>query len=114
MLLRHAIGHAIRMRRRQLGKTLRQIAEESRISLPYLSEVERGRKEPSSEVVAAICRALSLDVDELLIEAARILAGGPGVVPQSARSLATPVPRQDSLHRLSTGPVARQAVQLAA
>jgi transcriptional regulator with XRE-family HTH domain len=66
VLLRQAIGAALRRRRAQLGKTLRQLADESRVSLPYLSEVERGRKEASSEILASICRVLDLSVPELL------------------------------------------------
>ncbi|MFC0682662.1 helix-turn-helix domain-containing protein [Lysobacter korlensis] len=75
MLLRHAIGHVLRARRRELGKTLREVADAGRISLPYLSEVERGRKEPSSEIIEAICQALRIEVDELLRRAAGTLAG---------------------------------------
>jgi transcriptional regulator with XRE-family HTH domain len=75
MLMRHAIGDVLRKRRLELSMTLRQVAELSRISLPYLSEVERGRKEPSSEIIEAICLVLGMDVDELLTEAARVLAG---------------------------------------
>ncbi|GAB3615881.1 helix-turn-helix transcriptional regulator [Okibacterium endophyticum] len=68
MLLRHAIGSVLRRLRLQRGKTLRQLAEESRISLPYLSEIERGRKEASSEILAALCRVLDLTEEQLLRE----------------------------------------------
>lgn len=80
MLLRHAIGHVLRSRRMLLGRTLRDVARDSQVSLPYLSEIERGRKEPSSEIVEAVCAVLRLDVDELLLEAARVLVGGRPVV----------------------------------
>jgi transcriptional regulator with XRE-family HTH domain len=66
VLLRQAIGATLRRRRAELGKTLRQLADESRVSLPYLSEVERGRKEASSEILASICRVLDLSVPDLL------------------------------------------------
>ena len=50
------------------GRTLRDVAESARVSVPYLSEVERGRKEPSSELLAAICTALDLQLADLLDE----------------------------------------------
>ncbi|MEY9212289.1 helix-turn-helix transcriptional regulator [Thermobifida halotolerans] len=65
-LLRHLIGDALRRARRERGLTLREVAEASQVSLPYLSEIERGRKEPSSEVLAAVYRALDLRLADLL------------------------------------------------
>ena len=56
-LLRRVIGRALRRARRNQGKTLRDVADTARVSIQYLSEVERGRKEVSSEVLAAICAA---------------------------------------------------------
>jgi transcriptional regulator with XRE-family HTH domain len=68
MLLRHAIGSALRRLRLQRGMTLRQLSESSRVSLPYLSEVERGRKEVSSEILMTICVVLGLSISDLLSE----------------------------------------------
>jgi len=68
MLLRHAIGSALRRLRLQRGLTLRQLSERSRVSLPYLSELERGRKEASSEILSTICIVLGLSVPDLLRE----------------------------------------------
>jgi transcriptional regulator with XRE-family HTH domain len=68
MLLRHLIGAALRRARQRQGRTLREVADAARVSMPYLSEVERGRKEASSEVLAAICRALGLQLSDLLEE----------------------------------------------
>ncbi len=62
MLVRDAIGTTLRRLRLERGKTLRDLARESLVSLPYLSEVERGRKEASSEILAALCRALGVPV----------------------------------------------------
>ncbi len=58
------------MRRIRLdaGFTLREVAAGAAVSMPYLSEIERGRKEPSSEVLASICRALGLTLVDLLRE----------------------------------------------
>jgi transcriptional regulator with XRE-family HTH domain len=68
MLLRHAIGAVLRRLRLERGKTLRELAEQSRVSLPYLSEVERGRKEASSEILASLCRVLDITERRLLDE----------------------------------------------
>ncbi|MEV8377642.1 helix-turn-helix transcriptional regulator [Kribbella sp. NPDC056861] len=68
MLLRQVIGNVFRRLRRERGITLRELAEQAQVSVPYLSEIERGRKEPSSEILAAICRALDLELADLLTE----------------------------------------------
>jgi transcriptional regulator with XRE-family HTH domain len=70
MLLRHAIGYVLRKHRLERGKTLRELAAEARISLPYLSEIERGRKEASSEILWALCRVLDLTERQLLEDVA--------------------------------------------
>ena len=54
MVLRQVIGNVFRRLRRERGITLRELAEQAQVSVPYLSEIERGRKEPSSEILAAI------------------------------------------------------------
>ncbi|WP_091098478.1 helix-turn-helix domain-containing protein [Micromonospora citrea] len=68
-LLRRVIGGVLRRLRLRQGRTLREVAEAAGVSVPYLSEVERGRKEASSEVLAAICRALGIHLSDLLEEA---------------------------------------------
>ncbi|MGN6427552.1 MAG: helix-turn-helix domain-containing protein [Leifsonia sp.] len=75
MLLRHAMGTVLRRIRTERGATLRQLSERSRISIPYLSEIERGRKEASSEILAALCRVLDVTEGELLSMAAAEFAG---------------------------------------
>jgi transcriptional regulator with XRE-family HTH domain len=72
--LREAVGGALRRRRLAQGRTLREVAEAAGVSLTYLSEVERGRKEASSEVLEAVCAALRLGLAELFFEVAEILA----------------------------------------
>ncbi|GIJ09026.1 helix-turn-helix domain-containing protein [Micromonospora andamanensis] len=67
-LLRRVIGAVLRRERQHQGRTLREVARAAGVSVPYLSEVERGRKEASSEVLAAICRALGLHLSDLLEE----------------------------------------------
>lgn len=68
-LLRRVIGGVLRRLRVRQGRTLREVAAAAGVSMPYLSEVERGRKEASSEVLAAICRALGIRLSDLLGEA---------------------------------------------
>jgi len=72
--LREAVGTALRRRRQDQGRTLREVAEAAGVSLTYLSEIERGRKEPSSEVLEAVCAALDLVLADLLFEVAETLA----------------------------------------
>jgi transcriptional regulator with XRE-family HTH domain len=69
LLLRTFIGDALRRRRLQQSRTLRQVSANARVSLGYLSEVERGQKEASSELLAAICAALDLTLAEIVSDA---------------------------------------------
>ncbi|WP_128889678.1 helix-turn-helix domain-containing protein [Corynebacterium pelargi] len=73
-LLREALGSALRSFRADKGITLRELAEASRVSPGYLSELERGRKEVSSELLASVCSALGTTVPDVLIEAAGTMA----------------------------------------
>jgi transcriptional regulator with XRE-family HTH domain len=65
-LLRTVLGDVLRRTRREQRRTLADVAGAARVSMPYLSEVERGRKEASSEVLAAICAALGIELAELV------------------------------------------------
>ncbi|WP_425548459.1 helix-turn-helix domain-containing protein [Brevibacterium yomogidense] len=65
-LLRIEIGDALRTARRRQGRTLREVSSDARVSLGYLSEIERGQKEASSELLASICGALEMPVSILL------------------------------------------------
>ncbi|WP_062645965.1 helix-turn-helix domain-containing protein [Streptomyces maremycinicus] len=65
-LLRDLVGDVLRRERQAQERTLKDVAESARISMPYLSEVERGRKEASSEVLAAAAHALGLSLGDLL------------------------------------------------
>uniref|UniRef100_UPI000623E52F helix-turn-helix domain-containing protein n=1 Tax=Allosalinactinospora lopnorensis TaxID=1352348 RepID=UPI000623E52F len=79
-LMRDLIGGALRRARTEQGRTLREVAETAQVSLPYLSEIERGRKEPSSEVLAAVYRALGLRLVDLVGDLRTELAAIPGTV----------------------------------
>lgn len=74
-LWRDLVGEVLRRERLAQDRTLKDVAEAARISMPYLSELERGRKEASSEVLAAICDGLRIELPDLLAEVGRELAG---------------------------------------
>ncbi|TDC68718.1 XRE family transcriptional regulator [Micromonospora sp. KC606] len=74
VLLRRVIGDALRARRQGQHRTLREVSTAANVSLGYLSEIERGQKEPSSELLAAICDALGARLSELLREVSDTVA----------------------------------------
>ena len=74
VLLRRVIGDALRARRQGQHRTLREVSTAANVSLGYLSEIERGQKEASSELLAAICDALGARLSELLSEVSNTLA----------------------------------------
>lgn len=74
LLLREAIGDSLRRVRVSQSRTLREVSSSARVSLGYLSEVERGRKEASSELLAAICDALEVPLSDVLHEVSESLA----------------------------------------
>jgi len=65
VLLRQEIGDVLRDARQQQGRTLREVSTQARVSLGYLSEVERGQKEASSELLASICGALDVPLSSV-------------------------------------------------
>ncbi|GAB7110514.1 helix-turn-helix transcriptional regulator [Streptomyces phaeofaciens JCM 4814] len=77
-LWRDLVGDVLRRERQAQERTLKDVADEARISMPYLSEVERGRKEASSEVLAAAAHALGLSLGDLLARAHGELVRAPG------------------------------------
>ncbi|SDC99783.1 helix-turn-helix domain-containing protein [Rhodococcus tukisamuensis] len=76
VLLREAIGDSLRRTRVSQSRTLREVSSSARVSLGYLSEVERGRKEASSELLAAICSALEVPLSEVLYDVSESLSDG--------------------------------------
>ena len=73
-LLREALGATLRGFREDAHLTLRQLAVQANVSPGYLSELERGRKEVSSELLASVCEALGVRVSQTIIEAASMMA----------------------------------------
>jgi transcriptional regulator with XRE-family HTH domain len=79
VLLRRVIGDALRARRQGQHRTLREVSTAANVSLGYLSEIERGQKEASSELLAAICDALGARLSEVLGEVSDTLALAEGM-----------------------------------
>ena len=74
VLFRRALGDILRRRRADLGLTLREVSGAARVSLGYISEIERGQKEASSELLASLCEALELPLSHVLREVADTVA----------------------------------------
>ena len=74
VLLREVVGDVLRDARTSQGRTLREVSDTARVSLGYLSEVERGRKEASSELLGAICTALDVPLSRVLTDAGQKMA----------------------------------------
>src|SRR5919202_6367293 len=74
VLLRQLLGDVLRQLRLRQGRTLREVSAAARVSLGYLSEVERGQKEASSELLASICRALGVPLSHVLRDVSDQLA----------------------------------------
>jgi transcriptional regulator with XRE-family HTH domain len=108
-LLRQVFGDVLRQARLAQGRTLADVAAEAQVSIPYLSEVERGLKEASSEVLAAVCRALDLRAVDLVARThGQLSERGPQRV--GAPLPVTPLPRtQRSEFRSHSSPVALAA-----
>lgn len=74
MVLRETLGEVLRWHRMRQRRTLREVSAAARVSLGYLSEIERGQKEASSELLAAICVALGVRMSEVLRDVSDHLA----------------------------------------
>ncbi|MDH6460496.1 MULTISPECIES: helix-turn-helix domain-containing protein [Micromonospora] len=102
VLLRRVIGDALRARRQGQHRTLREVSTAANVSLGYLSEIERGQKEPSSELLAAICDALGARLSELLREVSDTVALAeqlPGVLVPMQDEPAEPTPAQVAVRK---------------
>lgn len=66
ILMRQVMGEELRRRRTEQSRTLRDVSRDAQVSLGYLSELERGQKEASSELLAAVCSALDTPLSTLL------------------------------------------------
>jgi transcriptional regulator with XRE-family HTH domain len=74
VLFRRLLGDALRAQRMRRGMTLREVSAEARVSLGYISEIERGQKEASSELLSSLCAALDLPLSVVLREVSDLVA----------------------------------------
>ena len=74
VIFRRLLGEVLRGQRMRQGRTLRQVSADARVSLGYISEIERGQKEASSELLASICSALDVPLSEILSEVSDAVA----------------------------------------
>lgn len=74
VLFRRSLGEVLRRERMQRGLTLRELSAQARVSLGYISEIERGQKEASSELLASLCAALDLPLSSVLREVSETVA----------------------------------------
>ena len=90
VLMREMLGETLRELRMSSAKTLREVSGEARVSLGYLSEVERGQKEASSELLNAICGALRVELSEVLRLTSHRVQTREVVTPLPVRTARTP------------------------
>ena len=74
VLFRRLLGDVLRDLRMQRGMTLREVSAEARVSLGYISEIERGQKEASSELLASLCSALDVPLSDVLRDVSHAVA----------------------------------------
>jgi transcriptional regulator with XRE-family HTH domain len=85
VLFRRQLGDVLRAQRMERGMTLREVSAEARVSLGYISEIERGQKEASSELLASLCTALDVALSDVLREVSDAIAV------EEAATMATPI-----------------------
>jgi transcriptional regulator with XRE-family HTH domain len=112
LLLREAIGGSLRRARTSRRRTLREVSHQARVSLGYLSEVERGRKEASSELLAAICAALDFPLPDLLSEVADAMRAVPLQPLQPMQPLVPVGTRHADLRRAAPQPATATSAPL--
>jgi transcriptional regulator with XRE-family HTH domain len=88
VLFRRILGDVLRAQRMRRGMTLREVSAEARVSLGYISEIERGQKEASSELLASLCSALDVALSEVLRDVSDEVA----VQERALEIAATPIP----------------------
>ena len=91
VLFRRLLGDVLRDQRMQRGMTLREVSAEARVSLGYISEIERGQKEASSELLASLCSALDVRLSDVLRSVSDAVAVEEAAL-DDALAAATPIP----------------------
>jgi transcriptional regulator with XRE-family HTH domain len=108
-LLRTQLGNTLRGHRLRQRRTLRDVSGAARVSLGYLSEVERGQKEASSELLASICDALELELADLLAEVSLEMRLADGAR-RPVRPLAVAEPAEETEQEAAAAPAAETPV----
>lgn len=101
VVLRQEIGDVLRSIRQAEGRTLRDVSHGARVSLGYLSEVERGQKEASSELLSSICTALNVPLAAMLFQVAERIASAEGF--QVPDTVPTELQREFDTREFDTG-----------
>ena len=96
-LFRRMLGDVLRERRSQLGLTLREVSGSARVSLGYISEIERGQKEASSELLASLCEALDVPLSQVLRDVADAVAVEERVAERALHPTPIPARRPDEV-----------------
>lgn len=91
VLFRRMLGEVLRGARVERGLTLRQVSAEARVSLGYISEIERGQKEASSELLASLCAAMDLPLSQVLREVSDAVAVEEAVAAAELPGAPTPI-----------------------
>ena len=93
VLFRRLLGEVLRSQRMRQGRTLRQVSADARVSLGYISEIERGHKEASSELLASICAALDVPLSAILSEVSDAVALEEAALAMQLEDVAIPTGR---------------------
>ena len=93
VVFRRLLGEVLRAQRMRQGRTLRQVSADARVSLGYISEIERGQKEASSELLASICAALDVPLSEILSEVSDAVALEEAALAMQLEKLTSTAPR---------------------
>ncbi len=91
ILVRRLLGEVLRAQRMRRGMTLRELSASARVSLGYISEIERGQKEASSELLASLCAALDVPLSEILGEVSDAVALEEAALGLAVDAVAAPV-----------------------
>ncbi|MCT2590561.1 helix-turn-helix transcriptional regulator [Streptomyces sp. N2-109] len=118
ILLRRLLGDVLRRQRQRQGRTLREVSSSARVSLGYLSEVERGQKEASSELLSSICDALEVRMSEVMREVSDELAlaelaesAARDTVPGPMRPMLNPIERMTPVTSVTGVPEERVTIK---
>jgi transcriptional regulator with XRE-family HTH domain len=114
VVFRRLLGEVLRSQRMRQGRTLRQVSADARVSLGYISEIERGHKEASSELLASICAALDVPLSAILSEVSDAVALEEAALAMQLEDVALDATRLPAKRRTPAGPRSGDVVASAA